>query len=65
MEEACLFDPTGVDIANGRFAIFGDDSKLAAQGDDLHAAVEAARAKGVETPAIIDLEMTLEHTYVF
>ncbi len=60
-EEIYLIDTRGVNIADGRYAVFGDDGELAAQGDDLDAAMAAAWAKGVKAPALIDLELTQDN----
>lgn len=65
MDDAYLIDDSGLDIAKGRYAVFDDAGELAAQGDDLDAAMSAARAKGAKYPALVDLELTKDRTYVF
>ncbi len=64
-DEIFLIDNSGVDIAGGRYAVFGDDGELAAQGDDIDEAMAAARARGVKVPALIDLELAQDTLYVF
>lgn len=64
-DEIYLIDNSGLNIADGRYAVFGDDGELAAQSDDLDEAMAAARAKGVKVPALIDLELAQDNLYVF
>ncbi len=64
-DEIYLIDNSGVNIADGRYAVFGDDGELVAQGDDLDETMTAARAKGVKIPALIDLELAQDKLYVF
>ena len=64
MEAVLLVDET-VNAANGRFAVFGDDNSLVAQGDNFSDVVDKARALGNTCPAIVDLSFTREHIHVF
>lgn len=57
MESVLLYNDAGVDIANGRYAVFGGGGKLVAQDDDFDVAVKSARTQGVECPAVVDLEI--------
>jgi len=65
MDEVFLIDDTKVEFAKGRYAVFGDDNQLVAQDNDLDTAMSAARAKGARHPAIVNLDMMREQTYVF
>ncbi len=65
MDDVYLIDDSALDLSKGRFAVYDDDGDLIAQGDDLDAAVALARAKGVKVPAIVDLELAQDNTYVF
>lgn len=64
-EDVFLIDDSKLDRADGRYAVFDDNGDLTAQDDDLNAAMAKARAKGVRIPALIDLELTRDQTYVF
>ena len=65
MEEAFLVEDADADCANGRYAAFGDDNRLVAQGDHFGDVVDRARALGHACPAIIDLDDAPERIYVF
>jgi hypothetical protein len=65
MESVLLYDDDSVDIANGRYIVLGKGGKAVAQDDDLHAVMEAARAMGIECPAVVDLEITRGGIHVY
>jgi hypothetical protein len=64
MQSAYLLNEPVPDFAAGRYAIFDENGRLVGQSDDVDAAFGMADAKGVKVPALVDLEITREHTYV-
>ncbi len=65
MDDVFLIDDSVLDLAKGRYVVYDDDGELVAQNNDVDAAVAEARAKGVKIPAIVDLELAQDNTYVF
>ena len=60
VKSALLLNDDSVDIANGRYVVIGEGGKAVVQNDDFSAAVDAARAMGITSPAVVNLEMTRE-----
>ena len=63
--EAFLVNTQDLKIENGRFVVFDDDGNAISQDDDPHKAMDDARKKGVKVPALLDLELQQDKTYVF
>lgn len=64
-DEAYLINDSQLKIENGRYVVFDDDGKKVAQDDDPNRAMDAARRMGAKAPALIDLELQQDRTYVF
>ena len=65
MDEIFYMEGAALEYAKGRYAVFGDNNELLAQDDDLDVAMEAARAKGAQCPAIVNLDGMREQVYAF
>lgn len=52
-------------ISSGRYVVFDDEGEFAAQGDVIADVMAVAKTKGVEAPALVDLELTQERIYIF
>lgn len=64
-DEAYLINDSQLKIENGRYVVFDDDGNKVAQDDDPNAALDTARKKGAKAPALVDLELQQDRTYVF